>query len=188
MTAPARPLLPLRPALAVLALLAVVSCAGPDRRDDAQGGGPSPSAPPCKVSHKTEPITARFPSFGALRSTSWCGYALGGGHQGRDLAPGPTDVRLVGLLEAVDAESVRATVDDPTLHFTPSAPPTDLPAEIAALLPAGADWRVSKQVDARLTREFYPGTFFHDRRSGLVLFDCVNPPHASDLPSAAPGH
>jgi hypothetical protein len=78
-------------------------------------------------------------------------------------------------------------VNDPAQHFAASPPPAGLPAEIAALLPAGADWRVSEQVDAALTRESYTGTFYHDRHSGLVLFDCVNPAPASDLPSAPPG-
>ncbi|WP_406859025.1 hypothetical protein ABZO31_01735 [Streptomyces sp. HUAS MG47] len=191
MTAPSRPSRPVRRLAvavpAVLAVLAVASCGNPDRdADGRRGPGPRPSAThKCEVSHEKEPITSRFPSFGALRSTSWCGYTLGIDDP-RGLAPGPTDTRLVGVLEAVDVKAVRATVDDPALRFAASAPPADLPAEVAALLPADADWRVSEQVDTALTREFYPGTFYHDRRSGQVLFDCVNPERVSDPPSATP--
>ncbi|MFF3847790.1 hypothetical protein [Streptomyces sp. NPDC002328] len=94
--------------------------------------------------------------------------------------PGPTDVRLVGVLDVADDEVVRAELADSALYFQPHSP-RDLPAEIADLLPAGAEWVMSERVNQRITEDLYPGYFAYDRRSGQVLFDCWNP-HREDGP------
>ncbi|WP_418955423.1 hypothetical protein [Streptomyces tritici] len=164
------------PAVALLTLLSAVSCGSAER-------GPEEKGPACAVSRKTEPVTARFPSFGPLRSASWCGYPLGGGDGDRLGPPGPTDVRFVGLFEAVDEKAVRRDLDDPALRFEAATPPADLPAEVRALLPAGAEWRASARVDATIAAD--SGRFYYDRRSGRVLFDCVNPRRQDASPAPA---
>ncbi|MEV5972829.1 hypothetical protein [Streptomyces sp. NPDC051921] len=168
---------PARGAIAtLLAVLTVTSCGGAAGREDSAGGGDRA----CEVRQETDQITSRFPSFGPLESTSWCGMSR---DTSGDRVPGPTDVRLVGLLDAVDDEAVRKDLGDPVLRFEP-ATPTHLPAEIRKLLPAGAEWMTSEQVNKRITEDLYLGTFYYDRRSGQVLFDCSNPRRKDGPPPA----
>ncbi|MGW0704187.1 hypothetical protein ACWD0A_33845 [Streptomyces sp. NPDC002867] len=156
----------------LLAVLTVVSCGSTGREESAGGGGG-----PCEVRQEIDQITSRFPSFGRLESTSWCGISR---DTSDDRLPARSDVRLVGLLDAMDDKAVRKDLDDPVLRFEP-ATPTDLPTEIEKLLPEGAEWMVSEQVNKRITEDLYFGTFYYDRRSGQVLFDCSNP-HRKDGP------
>ncbi|BAU86858.1 hypothetical protein SLA_5989 [Streptomyces laurentii] len=158
-----------------LTVLTVAACGGPD---GGSGGGKDTTLVPCAVRHETDQVTARFPSFGPLRSTSWCDRWHDYGERG---VPGPTDVRMVGILDPVDDRAVRDDLADPTLAFEP-ATPAGLPAEIEKLLPEDAEWRVSEPVSRRLTEERYSGTFFYDARSGQVLFDCVNPRRKDEPP------
>ena len=175
MTAPARR----RTLTAVLlTMLTVASCGSAERTDS--GGGAT-----CEVRQETDQITSRFPSFGRLKSTSWCGYTLGTRDDARIEAPGPTDTRLVGLLDAMDDKALRKDLADPALQFKP-ATPADLPPEIDKLLPEGAEWMVSERINATITEDLYPGTFYYDRRSGQVLFDCVNPFRKEDHPAVVP--
>ncbi|MEW1636929.1 hypothetical protein AB0469_22975 [Streptomyces sp. NPDC093801] len=133
----------------------------------------------CTVRHETDRITSRFPSFKQLESTSWCGIDP----DVPSRLPSHNDIRLVGVLNAVDDQAVLRDLQDPALEFRPAVP-ENVPPEIAELLPEGADWMTSGPADKRITEDLYSGSFFYDRRSGQVLFDCWNPPR-KDGPAPA---
>ncbi|MFJ9741918.1 hypothetical protein [Streptomyces sp. NPDC101166] len=124
----------------------------------------------CTVRQEIDQVTARFPAFKELESTSWCGITP----KSESRVPGPTDVRLVGVLNSVDDAAVRKHVEDPALSFKPLAP-QDVPSEIEKALPEGAQWMASEQFDKLITGDLYSGTFYIDEKSAQVLFDCMNP-------------
>ncbi|MCP3820394.1 hypothetical protein NLX86_20525 [Streptomyces sp. A3M-1-3] len=124
----------------------------------------------CTVRQDVDQITARFPEFRELEYTSWCGITP----KSESRVPGPTDVRLVGVLNSMDDAAVRKYVEDPALSFKPLAP-RDVPSEIAKVLPEGAQWMASEQFDKLITGDLYSGTFYVDKKSAHVLFDCMNP-------------
>lgn len=161
--------LPVGPFLAALLTVLTVSSCGTAVSDD---GGT------CKVRHEIDQITSRFPSFKQLESTSWCGIEP---ETDNSRVPAQANIRLVGVLNAMDDKAVLKDLDDPGLQFKPAAP-QEVPAEIAKLLPEGAEWMMSEQVNKRITEDLYFGSFYYDKRSGQVLFDCSNP-HRKDGPA-----
>ncbi|MFE2877714.1 hypothetical protein ACFXG6_32620 [Streptomyces roseus] len=148
-------------AAALLTVLTVSSC----------GAGGSDEAGTCTVRHERDQITSRFPSFKQLESTSWCG--IDPDKPSRWL-PSQNDIRLVGVINAVDDQAVLKDLADPALAFRPVVP-EDVPPEIAKLLPEGAEWMMSDRVNKDITEDRYLGSFYYDKRSGQVLFDCWNP-------------
>ncbi|MFE2168494.1 hypothetical protein ACFXB3_26075 [Streptomyces sp. NPDC059447] len=93
----------------------------------------------CKVRHELDQITSRFPSFKQLESTSWCG--IDAEKPSRSL-PSQNNIRLVGVLNAVDDQAVLKELGNPSLDFKPVAPES-VPPEIVKLLPEGAEWMMS---------------------------------------------
>ncbi|MER7465926.1 hypothetical protein [Streptomyces sp. NPDC097981] len=125
---------------------------------------------PCTVHRETDPVSARFPELGPVASTAWCGMQPSSGAR----VPGPTDVRLFGVLTPQDAAAVRMYLDDPSYAFAP-ATPEDVPAEIRSVLPADARWLSSRKFDTLVGGGRDDGDFYFDRASGQVVFDCMNP-------------
>ncbi|MCB5183031.1 hypothetical protein [Streptomyces antimicrobicus] len=165
--------------VAAVAVVAVVSCgrsAAPGPAGGAAGQPrPTPSAAaqwPCAPRTETGPITVRFPEFGPLAATTWCGTTPPSGS--RPSVPGPTDVRLFGVLTPGDAARVRAYLDDPSYAFAPSAPER-VPQELRGSLPQDAVWVSSRKLDRQITGGRYGGRFHLDRTSGQVVFDCLDP-------------
>ncbi|MFJ4776610.1 hypothetical protein [Streptomyces sp. NPDC088762] len=167
--------LPLVATAAVLA--ASTSCATPGAPQQQKGHGRLMGV--CEARTELDQIGARFPEFGPLASTTWCGMVPAQDSR----VPGPTDVRLFGVLTPQDPATVRVYLDDPSYAFTPSAP-EDVPAEIGASLPPDAEWVSSEKLTRAVTGGRYDGDFLLDRRSGRVLFDCLDP-HRKDTPSPA---
>lgn len=64
----------------------------------------------CKVRHELDRITSRFPSFKQLESTSWCG--IDPDKPSRSL-PSQDNIRLVGVLNAVDDQAVLKDLENP---------------------------------------------------------------------------
>ncbi|MFE6844630.1 hypothetical protein [Streptomyces sp. NPDC057686] len=157
-------------AAVLMSVLAVSSCG----TAGSEGGGGT-----CKVRHETDQITSRFPSFKQLESTSWCGIDP----DVPSRLPSQNNIRLVGVLNAVDDQAVLNDLDNSALEFRPVVP-ANVPPEIAKLLPKGAEWMMSKQVNKSITEDLYSGSFYYDKRSGQVLFDCSNP-FRKDGPSPA---
>ncbi|MFR9675492.1 hypothetical protein [Streptomyces sp. TR02-1] len=113
-------------------------------------------------------VKAYFPEFGNVVSVAWKGSLLDD-----PTAPGPSDVRVVGVVElsAVDVRSLR---DAYTWRDGPDEP--KVPAELLPRLPEDARWQVSREFTRTVTRDgAYSGSFFValDRRT--VVFDAVNP-------------
>ncbi|MFF4103982.1 hypothetical protein [Streptomyces sp. NPDC001903] len=148
-------------AAALLTAVTVSSCAT----------GGSDEAGTCKVRHELDQITSRFPSFKQLESTSWCG--IDPDKPSRSL-PSQNDIRLVGVLNAVDDQAVLKDLENPALEFKPVVP-KNVPPEITKLLPEGAEWMMSDRINKDITEDLYFGSFYYDKRSGQVLFDCSNP-------------
>ncbi|MFI6150306.1 hypothetical protein [Streptomyces sp. NPDC051109] len=147
-------------AAALLTVVSVSSC----------GAGGSDEAGTCKVRHELDQITSRFPSFKQLESASWCGIDP----DKPSRLPSQNNIRLVGVLNAVDDQAVLKDLEDPALQFKPVVP-QNVPPEIVKLLPEGAEWMMSDRVNKDITEDLYFGSFSYDKRSGQVLFDCSNP-------------
>ncbi|MFE9484738.1 hypothetical protein ACFYNM_39935 [Streptomyces spororaveus] len=148
-------------AAALLTVVTVSSCTA----------GGSDEAGTCKVRHELDQITSRFPSFKQLESTSWCG--IDPDKPSRSL-PSQNNIRLVGVLNAVDDQGVLKDLENPALEFKPVVP-KNVPSEITKLLPEGAEWMMSDRINKDITEDVYFGSFYYDKRSGQVLFDCSNP-------------
>ncbi|MFF3653051.1 hypothetical protein ACFYXV_30975 [Streptomyces sp. NPDC002181] len=133
--------------------------------------GGSDEAGACEVRHELDQITSRFPSFRQLESTSWCG--IDPDKPSRWL-PSQNEIRLVGVLNAVDDQAVLKDLDNPELGFR-TVVPENVPPEIAKLLPEQAEWMMSDRVNKDITEDLYSGSFYYDKRSGQVMFDCWNP-------------
>jgi len=149
--------------LVVLASLApLTSCASPDDGGDGQGR--------CSVRSDPAPIEKRFPVLGTPERAHWCGVVLNAG-DGR--VPGPTDVRLVGVVELAPEAFARIVED---LGENPVAEaPKGLPDEIVKFFPGQARWRRSDRLDRSITQERYTGSFHVDTAHRAVLVDCVDP-------------
>ncbi|MEU1704607.1 hypothetical protein ABZ478_04275 [Streptomyces sp. NPDC005706] len=143
-------------------LTPLTSCAAPDDGGDGQGR--------CSVRSDPAPIEKRFPVFGTPERAHWCGVVLNAG-DGR--VPGPTDVRLVGVVELTPA-AFAGIVED--LGADPVAKaPQGLPDEIVKSLPGDARWRHSDRLDRSITQGRYTGSFHVDTAHRAVLVDCVDP-------------
>ncbi|MGW2730305.1 hypothetical protein [Streptomyces sp. NPDC001494] len=143
-------------------LTPLTSCASPDGGGDGQGR--------CSARSDPAPVEKRFPVFGTPERAHWCGVVLNAG-DGR--VPGPTDVRLVGVVELAP-EAFAGVVEDLGEHPVAHAP-EGLPDEIAEFLPDGARWRRSDRLDRSLTQGRYRGSFHVDTAHRAVLLDCVDP-------------
>lgn len=146
--------------------------AGPETRG--AGDGPSPPAP----RHDPEPIEARFPQLGPLAGVTWAAWTPSGA-QGRQLVPGPTDVRLSGVARLTPDSARRLTAAHP---WSPAAtPPTPLDA-VAPEVPPGTPWRTSDAFVRAVTGGRYEAEFHFDPDGLVMVFDAMNPTRAASVP------
>ncbi|MFF0851674.1 hypothetical protein ACFYVM_11580 [Streptomyces sp. NPDC003280] len=147
---------------AFVSLAPLTSCASPDDGANASGR--------CSVRTDRAPLEKRFPLFGKPERAHWCGVVLGAGDA---RVPGPTDVRLAGvvvLAPGAFARVVRYLGAHPV-----AAAPEGLPEEIVEFLPRGAGWRRSDRLDRSVSQGRYSGSFLVDTAHRAVLVDCVDP-------------
>ncbi|MFI7409668.1 hypothetical protein ACIBU0_13490 [Streptomyces sp. NPDC049627] len=117
-----------------------------------------------------EPVRARFPEFGDFSSTLWKGEALGG--TDRTSVPGPTDVRMSGIVRLTDADAARLRKD---YAWQDTSRQPELPGGLRAQVPAGARWQTSADFTRAVTGDRYTATFLADLERKVLIFDAVNP-------------
>ncbi|MDC0768572.1 hypothetical protein [Streptomyces sp. HD] len=117
-----------------------------------------------------EPVRARFPEFGDFAAVVWKGEALG--QNDRSSVPGPTDVRMSGVVRLTEADATRLQ-DTYTWQGTSAQP--DLPTDLRAQLPSGARWQTSTDFTRAVTGDRYTATFHADLDRKVLVFDAVNP-------------
>lgn len=164
--------------LCCLAPAFAVSCAAPSGAgaDGPPRASASPAEKKCDVRTEPEPIRKRFLQLGEPRRTRWCAIVLG---VENSRVPGPTDVRMVAVVEVTPDALKRILVYG---TFAPAVPENVPPALVDAVPELrDARWTASEAFDASVTREAYTGTFYVDRAKRLVLVDAVNP-GAADAP------
>ncbi|MFJ9796989.1 hypothetical protein [Streptomyces sp. NPDC101145] len=150
----------------------------------AAAAGPGPGAPRDRASatppppvrrYDPGPVEARFPQLGPLVDVTWAVWTPPGAH-GRQLVPGPTDVRLSGVARLAPAHARRLLAE---YAWTPAAtPPAPLDA-VAATVPPGARWRTSAGFVQAVTRGRYRADFHFDPAGRLMVFDAVDPTRAT---------
>lgn len=160
--------------LAGLVVASLASCSAPDGDRTAapgasRGGGRATTAG-CAVRSDLSPIMKRFPLFGSPRRAHWCGVSLNGGDE---RVPGPSDVRMVGVVELTGAafDRVVAAMGGRPVAETPDK----LPGEITGFLPRQATWLRSQELDRAISRGLYTASFLVDRAHRAVIMDCVDP-------------
>ncbi|MFI5919972.1 hypothetical protein ACIA8M_15680 [Streptomyces anulatus] len=164
-----------RGVLAAGALAAVAACApasrkadsekGRKKEDNGQGGEKD------KVRTDPVPLERRFTLLGPLSDVHWLGISLG--EDSRMSAPGPIDVRVVGVAQ-LEAGTGTAVVAVPQRDFRPGQPDR-VPAKLAAFLPKGAAWVRSEAFNQEVTGGRYTGEFYVDAGADRVYFDTVDP-------------
>ncbi|MGW5931313.1 hypothetical protein ACWF2L_34520 [Streptomyces anulatus] len=164
--------------LALGAVMAVAACAPPSReaasgkdrekgseKDSGQGGAKD------KVRTDPAPLERRFTLLGPLSDVHWLGISLG--EDSRTSAPGPIDVRVVGVAQ-LEAGTGAAIVAAPQRDFRP-VQPDRVPEKLAAFLPEGAAWVRSEAFNQEVTGGRYTGEFYVDAGADRVYFDTVDP-------------
>ncbi|MFI7088802.1 hypothetical protein ACIBUR_35055 [Streptomyces anulatus] len=179
--------------LALGAVMTVAACApasreadsGKDRekgrekdseKDSGQGGAKD------EVRTDHAPLERRFTLLGPLSDVHWLG--ISSGENSRTSAPGPIDVRVVGVAQLV-AGTGAAIVAVPHRDLRPGQPDR-VPEKLAAFLPKGAAWVRSEAFNQEVTGGRYIGEFYIDVRTDRVYFDTVDPSVPS-VPSAPAG-
>ncbi|NUP15657.1 MAG: hypothetical protein HOZ81_06090 [Streptomyces sp.] len=118
-----------------------------------------------------EPVRVRFPEFGDFASVVWKGETLG--QDSRESVPGPTDVRMSGIVRLTDTDAARLK-DAYTWQNTSAQP--DLPTDLRAQLPSdGPRWQTSTDFTRAVTGDRYTATFHADLDRKMLVFDAVNP-------------
>ncbi|MGC0334207.1 hypothetical protein RKD23_007197 [Streptomyces sp. SAI-170] len=117
------------------------------------------------------PVRARFPEFGDFTATVWQGEVLGP-HSDRSTVPGPTDVRMSGVVRLTDADAARLR---DTYAWQDAPTPPDLPTGLLTEVPADARWRTSAAFTRAVTADHYTAAFHVDLGHKVLVFDAVNP-------------
>lgn len=128
-----------------------------------------------KVRTDVAPLERRFTALGPLSDAHWLGIVMGS--DSRVQAPGPTDVRVVGLAR-LRAGGVATLVGAPQWDFQP-AEPDQPPGVLAQFIPKGARWVRSESFDSAMASDADHGTFSFDPGTDTVYFDTINPSPAS---------
>ncbi len=166
---------PVRLVLVATAVVCAASCSpSGSGRTAAQAGsreGGEGTGARCVVRSDPAPITRRFPLFGTPRRAHWCGVLVNGG--GGDRVPGPSDVRMVGVVE-LTAPAFAKVEAGMGAHPAAGSPGT-LPAEVVRFLPDHATWLRSPRLDRSISRGLYTASFLVDRARRAVVLDCVDP-------------
>ncbi|WP_095754575.1 hypothetical protein [Streptomyces sp. SA15] len=167
-----------RGVLALGAAVVLSSCTPDSRSTD---GGNDGNTDDSKVRTDLEPLERRFTALGPLSDAHWLGVVLGSGS--RVSAPGPTDVRVVGLAR-LRAGGVAAVVGAPQRDFQPATPPQP-PSALAQFMPKSARWVRSESFDNEMTTD--SGAFYFDPGTDSVYFDTINPRPANTLQGSSNG-
>ncbi|MGP4012285.1 hypothetical protein [Streptomyces sp. 4N124] len=128
-----------------------------------------------KVRTDVAPLERRFTALGPLSDAHWLGVVMGSGE--RVSAPGPTDVRVVGLARLREG-GVATLVGAPQRDFQP-AEPDQPPGALAQFMPQSARWVRSESFDREMTSDADYGAFYFDPGTDSVYFDTINPSPAS---------
>ncbi|MEU2234862.1 hypothetical protein [Streptomyces vietnamensis] len=154
-----------RTAAGVLLLIALVGgCAGaaePPARTASQ------QAP--EIERDRKPVERRFPQFGNFTGVAWAAAPLG---VADSRVPGPTDVRMSGVVTLAKAD-VRRLLKE--YHWAPAEELPDVLGSVAPRVPAGAAWRTSEAFTSAVTGEAYSASFHLDPVAGVMVFDAVDP-------------
>lgn len=160
--------------LAFGAVMAVAACAPAPRQADSEKGREKDSGQggeKDKVRTDPAPLERRFTLLGPLSGVHWLGISLG--EDSRMSAPGPVDVRVVGVAR-LEAGTCAAIVAVPQRDFRPGQPDR-VPEKLTAFLPKGAAWVRSEAFDQEVTGGRYTGEFYVDADADRVYFDTVDP-------------
>lgn len=127
--------------------------------------------------HDRKPIADRFPCLGDFQAVTWQAKALG---TGAPRVPGPTDLRLAGVVRLAPGDAKRLRNAFP--WRVGGGKPSVL-SGVAPQVPSAAAWRVSESFTRSVTGGRYRADFFADFSRNLLVFDTVNPAPA---PAPAP--
>ncbi|MFE2439673.1 hypothetical protein [Streptomyces sp. NPDC059409] len=163
----------------VAVAVAVVALSGCGRHPGvADGAGPREptavvSAAPA-IRRDEEPVRQRFPELGDVAGVEWTGEVLGGG---RSSAPGPTDVRMSGVVRLTDADASRLSEE----YVWQDGPGTPVVSSLLRpRVPESTRWQTSADFTADVTRGRYSATFHADFGRRVIVFDAVNPERRGD--------
>ncbi|MFE5023485.1 hypothetical protein ACFRAO_09260 [Streptomyces sp. NPDC056656] len=119
--------------------------------------------------HDRQPVADRFPELGDFTSVVWASDVLGQDSRG---APGPSDVRMSGVvrLTAAQSEDLRKRY---AWHSTPERP--DVVEHLASHVPQAGEWKDSDDFTEAVTGGRYSASFSVDFGRGVAVFEAVNP-------------
>ncbi|MFH9236627.1 hypothetical protein ACH4KO_07890 [Streptomyces anulatus] len=175
--------------LALGAVMTVAACAPASREADSGKGrekgreedsGQGGAKDEVRTDHA--PLERRFTLLGPLSDVHWLG--ISSGENSRTSAPGPIDVRVVGVAQ-LGAGTGAAIVAVPHRDLRPGQPDR-VPEKLAAFLPKGAAWVRSEAFNQEVTGGRYIGEFYIDVRTDRVYFDTVDPSVPSAPASTGP--
>ncbi|GAA3492817.1 hypothetical protein [Streptomyces cremeus] len=133
------------------------------------------------VREERRPVERRFPVFGEFVRARWVGVTLSDPR-----LPGPTDVRMAGVvdLSSRDAERLR------TGYEWREATAPSVPEAVTPLLPTGARWRTSESFEGAVTGGGrYAASFHVDFEKRVLVFDALDPvPVDLATPSSEPSN
>ncbi|WP_406729700.1 hypothetical protein WJ438_15570 [Streptomyces sp. GD-15H] len=155
----------------VLAALTLSGCGrGPDSADAGPGRETrAPQSADPGVRQDRQPVRTHFPELGDFSSVIWKEEILG---KDTSRVPGPSDVRVSGVVRLADADVARLK-DDYAWRHEPSTPV--VLSDIRPHVPAGTHWQTSEDFTAAVTQEHYSGAFHADFEQRIVVFDAINP-------------
>ncbi|MDO0933110.1 hypothetical protein QQY66_15940 [Streptomyces sp. DG2A-72] len=128
-----------------------------------------------KVRTDLAPLERRFTALGPLSDAHWLSIVMGS--DSRVPAPGPTDVRVVGLAR-LRAGRVATLAGAPQWDFQPEKPDQP-PGVLTQFMPQSARWVRSESFDREMTSDTDYGAFHFDSGTDSVYFDTINPRPAS---------
>jgi hypothetical protein len=137
------------------------------------------SASPVEGIRRDEAVVSKyFPEFGHPKSVAWAGDVLGDGRSG---VPGPSDVRISGVVWLSDFDAARIQ-HGYTWRPTPSAP--DVVNAVQDQVPESSEWQSSEDFHSEVTeRGRYFATFAVDFTRKVLVFNARNPEKKTSSPS-----
>ncbi|MET9734797.1 hypothetical protein ABZZ79_30410 [Streptomyces sp. NPDC006458] len=156
---------------AAVAALVLTGCGeqprpgSPDRTGDSAARADRPEG----LREDEEPVRARFPEFGDFTSVVWEGEVLGANDRS---VPGPTDVRMAGVVHLADADARRLREG---YSWQAASVRPRVPKDLLPHVPDGAHWRTSDGFTRAVTGDRYPATFHADLERRVLVFEAVNP-------------
>ncbi|MFD8429799.1 hypothetical protein ACFV1R_19580 [Streptomyces coelicoflavus] len=163
----------------VAVAVAVVALSGCGRHAGvADGAGPRESRAAVSgapgIRRDEGPVRQRFPELGDVAGVEWTGEVLG---KRRSSAPGPTDVRMSGVVRLTDADASRLSEE----YVWQDGPGTPVVSSLLRpRVPESTRWQTSAEFTAVVTRGRYSAAFHADFDRQVIVFDAVNPERRSD--------